>query len=184
MKALWVLGLAVTLTPAIAAQQGAGGRDSVRQRSDTGEAGRLRVQIEQRFTQRVQEELKLTPDQTTKLRASQEKFGTRRRALMRQQMERRRALEDQMQPGVAANSDSVRKLMDGIQSGRAEMLRIEQEESRDLAGYLTPVQQARFERMRARFMQRVGEMRREGRGMGGARREGMRGRRGPGRRGI
>jgi hypothetical protein len=165
------------LAPGVAAQ-----RDSVRQRGDTAEAERLRAQIEQRFTERVREELRLTDDQTTKLRASQSKFGPRRRALMRQQLERRRALEDQMQPGIAANSDSVRTLMDGIQSGRAEMLRIEQEESRELAGYLTPVQQARFQQMRARFMQRVGEMRREGRGRGMGR-EGM-GARPPRRRGI
>lgn len=177
MKALWMLGLAVILAPGAAAQ-----RDTVRQRSDTAEAERLRAQIEQRFADRVREELNLTQDQTTKLRASQEKFGPRRRALMRQQLDRRRALEGQMQPGVAANSDSVRKLMDGIQSGRAEMLRIDQEESREMAGYLTPVQQARFERMRARLLQRVGEMRRERRGMGRGH-EGM-GERGPRRRGI
>src|SRR3954463_14532148 len=109
MKRSWVLGLAVILAPVLAAQQPAGGTPR-----DTAEAARLRAEIEQRFSQRVTEELKLTPDQTTKLKASQERFGTRRRDLMQQQMQRRRALDDQMQPGVAANSDSVRKLMDGI----------------------------------------------------------------------
>jgi len=181
MKKLFILSLAVVaLVPALAAQ-----RDSVRQRSDTGNAEQLRAQIEQRFTERVRDELKLSADQTTKLRASQEKFGTRRRALMRQQMERRRALEDQMQPGVAANADSVNKLMDGIRTGQAEMLRIGQEEDREMSGYLTPVQRARFQRMRERFLTRVGEMRREGvgRGMGRGRGEGMRGR-APRRRGI
>jgi hypothetical protein len=95
---------------------------------------------------------------------------------MQQQVERRRALEDQMQPGVAANSDSVRKLMDGIQTGRAEMLRIEQDQDREMAGYLTPVQRARYQQMRERFMQRVGELRmerREGRGMRPGMRPGM-----------
>lgn len=149
MNRLWVLGWAVILAPAVSAQEP----------RDTGEAGRLRTQIEQRFSERVQQELRLTPDQATKLRASQERFGTRRRELMRQQMERRRALEDQMQPGVAANSDSVRKLMDAMRDGRAEMLRIEQEEDREMAGYLNPVQRARYQHMRERLMQRVGEMR-------------------------
>ena len=153
---------------------------SAQQPTDTAEAGRLRAQIEQRFTDRVQQELKLTPDQTTKLRASQERFSTRRRALMQQQMERRRALDDQMQPGLAANSDSVRKLMDGLRTGRSEMLRIEQDEDQEMSGYLTPVQRARYQQMRERLMQRVGEMRREGRGMG--RRPGMRA--GGRRRGI
>jgi hypothetical protein len=178
MRNLVVLSLAVLLVPGLAAQQ----RDSVRQRSDTAEAGRLRAQIEQRFTDRVQQELKLTPDQTTKLRVSQERFGTRRRALMRQQMERRRSLEDQMQPGVAANSDSVRKLMDGIRAGRAEMVKIEQDEDQEMSGYLTPVQRARYQQMRERFMQRVGEMRRGRDEQGMGRRPGMRG--GGRRRGI
>jgi hypothetical protein len=178
MKKLIVLSLAVILAPGLAAQQ----RDSMRQRGDTAEAERLRTLIEQRFTERVQQDLKLSTDQTAKLRTTQERFGTRRRALMRQQMERRRALEGQMQPGVAANADSVNKLMEGIRSGQGEMVRIAQEEDRELSGYLTPVQRARFQRLRERFLQRVGEMRREGRGMGQGRDRGMGSR--PRRRGI
>ena len=181
MKALLVLGFAVILAPGLTAQQG--GRDSVRQRSDTAEAAELRTMIEQRFSQRVQQELKLTNEQTTKLRDTQDRFGPRRRALMRQQMERRLALENQMQPGVAANQDSVRKLMDALTTGRLEMVRIQQEENRELNGFLTPVQQVRYNMMRERLLQRVGEMRREGRGMGRGRGQGMGGR-GQRRRGI
>jgi len=103
--------------------------------------------------------------------------------LMRQQMERRLALENQMQPGVAANQDSVRKLMDALTTGRLEMVRIQQEENRELNGFLTPVQQVRYNLMREHFLQRVGEMRREGRGMGRGRGQGMGGR-GQRRRGI
>ena len=177
MKRLWMLSLAVLLAPGLAAQQ----PDAPRQRGDTAEAERLRTQIEQRFSQRVQEELKLTPDQAEKLRATHERFGGRRRALMRQQMERRRALEGQMQPGVAANADSVRKLMDGARTGRAEMLKIEQDEDQEMAGYLTPVQRARYQQMREHLMQRVNEMRMQRRGgermrpmQGGGRRPGRR----------
>jgi len=175
MKRLWMLTLAVILAPGLTAQR----REAPPQRSDTAEAERLRAQIEERFSQRVQEELKLTPDQATKLRASQERFGARRRAVARQQIARRRALEDQMEPGVAANADSVRKLMDGIQTGRAEMLKIEQDENQEMAGYLTPVQRARYQRMREHFMQRVNEMRQQRRGRMGP---GVRGGPGPGMR--
>jgi hypothetical protein len=183
MRKLWMLSLAVLLAPTLAAQR----PDTMRQRPprDTVEAQRLRAQIEQRFSEHVQQELKLTPDQATKLRASQERFGTRRRALMQQQQERRRALDGQMQPGVAANPDSVRKLLDGLRAGRAEMLKIEQDEDQDMAGYLNPVQRARYQQMREHFMQRVNEMRRGrggqgGRGMGPGMRPGGKPR-GPGR---
>ena len=148
----------------LAAQQ----RDSMRTPSDTAEAGRLRAQIEQRFNDRVTQELNLNTDQATKLRATQERFGARRRDVMQQQLARRRGLENQMQPGIAANSDSVRKLMDGIQAGRGEMVKIEQDQDREMSGYLSPVQRARYQQMRERLMQRVGEMRmerREGRGV-------------------
>ncbi len=160
MKRLWMLSVAVLLVPGLAAQEPLPPRG----RPDSAEAERLRVQIEERFAQRVQQELRLTPDQATKLRASQERFGTRRRAVMRQQIERRMALQDQMQPGVAANGDSVKKLMDGVQAGRAEMLKIEQDEDREMGAYLTPVQRARYQMMRQRLFERVNEMREQRRG--------------------
>jgi len=165
MRKYILLSLAVLLAPCLAAQQ----RDSMSAQSDTAEAGRLRARIESTFTRRVQQDLNLSQDQATKLRTTQERFGTRRRDVMQQQLQRRRALENQMQPGIAANSDSVRKLMDGIQTGRAEMLRIEQDQDREMASYLTPVQRARYQQMREQLMRRVGELRmqrREGRGMG------------------
>lgn len=169
MTRLMTLGLVVLFAPAVLAQQ-----PEQRQRVDTAEAGRLRAQIEQRFTERVQQELKLSADQTAKLRATHERFGTRRRTLMQQQMERRRALDGQMQPGVAANSDSVKKLMDGMRAGRMEMVKLEQDEDQEMAGYLTPVQRARYHQMREHLMRRVGEMR--------GQRQGSRGM-GPGQRG-
>jgi len=152
-----VLSLAVLLAPSLSGQQ----RDSVRQRGDSAAARQLRARIDSAFGRRVQEDLKLTPDQSSKLRATQEKFGTRRRSLMQQQMERRRALDDQMQPGIAANSDSVRKLMDGMRAGRGEMVRIEQDEDQEMSGYLNPVQRARYQQMREQFMRRIVEMRME-----------------------
>ena len=157
MRKYILLSLAVLFAPSLAAQ----GRDSMSARSDTAEAARLRTQIESTFTRRVQQDLNLSQDQAAKLRASQERFGSRRRDVMQEQLQRRRALENQMQPGIAANSDSVRKLMDGIQTGRAEMLKIEQDQDREMAGYLTPVQRARYQQMRARLMERVQEMRLE-----------------------
>lgn len=178
MRTFLVLSLAVTLAAGLAAQQ----RDSVRQRGDSGEAQRLRAQVEQRFSERVQQNLNLTPDQATKLRASQEKFSTRRQTLMQQQRERRQALEGQMQPGVAANPDSVNKLLDGLQSGRAQMLKLEQDQDDEMSKYLTPVQRARYQQMRERLMDRVTQMRMQ-RGMGRGRGDGMGGR-GSRRRGI
>jgi hypothetical protein len=69
------------------------------------------------------------------------------------------------------------------------LAKIEQDEDREMAGYLSPVQRARYQQMRGRLMQRVMEMqleRRDGRGMGQGRGRGMvappQGMRGGGRR--
>jgi len=151
---------------------------------DSARAEELRLEIERRFGERVRTELALTDEQTTKLKATQERFGERRRALMRGQMERRRALQGQMRPGVQANADSVRKLMDAMHAGRQDLLRIEQDEDREMSGYLSPVQRAQFQMMRQRFVERIQEVRRDRagmRGQGGAGRP--QGRRPPGHEG-
>ena len=117
------------------------------------------------FGARVQRELNLTPDQTAKLRTTQEKFGARRRTLRTQQMERRRALDDQMRPGIAAKPDSVNKLLAGLRTGRADMFKLEQDQDEEMSSYLSPVQRAQYQQMRERFMQSVidiGRQRREG----------------------
>jgi hypothetical protein len=52
------------------------------------------------------------------------------------------------------------------------MVKIEQDEDQEMSGYLTPVQRARYQQMRERFMQRVGEMRQMRRERDGMRRPG------------
>lgn len=176
MKRTWLVLFAVALAPALTAQ----GHPDV-EVADSVRAQRMRAQVERRFAELVQRQIQLTPDQATKLQATHERFASRRWPLMERQRNLRWALDDQMQPGVAADADSVRKLMDGLQAGRAELLRIEQEEDREMAAYLTPVQRARLQIMRQRFMDRVRDLQRERRGgMGGQRRRP--GDRPPGRR--
>jgi Spy/CpxP family protein refolding chaperone len=155
MKNLCLLTLAVLLAPGVGAQQ----RDSVQQPGDTAEAARLRARIDSVFGVRVQRELNLTPEQTAKLRTTQEKFSARRRTIMTQQMERRRALDGQMRPGIAAKPDSVNRLLAGLRTGRADMFKLEQDQDEEMSSYLSPVQRAQYQQMREHFMQRVSEMR-------------------------
>lgn len=171
MKRSWWV-LLIALVPALNAQD--------RQRMpDSTRAAQLREQVERRFAEHVRRELDLSDDQAAKLRATHERYGVRHRALMQRQRELRQALDDQMRPGVAANPDSVRTLMDALQAARGEGLKLEQEEDREMAAYLSPVQRARFLTMRERLRHRVQEIRRE-RGRGGPDRP--RGRPGPGAR--
>ena len=87
------------------------------------------------------------------------------------------ALRGQLRPGVAANSDSVRRLMDARDRNRAALAEIDRNENREAAGYLTPVQQARYQMMREQLRRRIQEIREQRRRRG----EMMGPRRAPGR---
>lgn len=169
MRRLWILA-ALLAAPALAAQQ-----PDQAVAADTGEAARLRQDIENRYAERVRQVLGLSDDQAAKLRATQERFRSRRQEIRQQQLQLRGALADQMRPGVAANPDSVRGLMDRIQSNRLSQVQLEQDQDREMAGYLTPVQRAQYQIMRERLLQRVAQER-NGRGLdgGGAGARGLR----------
>jgi Spy/CpxP family protein refolding chaperone len=132
---------------------------------DTGQAAKM-----QRMEAQMKKELGLTDDQATKLHATHERFFPQHRDVMEKGRAIHEALRGQLQPGVAANSDSVRKLLDAWQQNRAAMVKLEQDMDKDLAVYLTPVQRARMEMMHEHMMMRD-RMRGHGEGMDGM--EGM-----------
>jgi hypothetical protein len=154
---LWSLALLlIPFSPALA------------QRADSTEPRRadsLRHRIEERFASRVQEQLGLTNEQSAKLRATSQAFGTRRRDLRQREQALREALSAQLQPGVAANQDSVAKLTDTMIELRLSAAQAAREEMKEMSKYLNPVQRARLLVMRERFHHRV-EAAREHRGMG------------------
>lgn len=170
-KLTWVLALLLG-APVLAGQQ-----DSTPP-PDSAERERLQQQIEDRFAQVVQQQLRLNNDQVTKLRGTEERYRARRREIVRRQVALRFALNGQMCPGCAANPDSVRRLMDGIDANRGELFRMQQEQDREMAGYLTPVQRAQYQMLRERLVRRLGEVRRE-RLQGGVQRRPFRPRRRP-----
>jgi hypothetical protein len=134
----------------------------------------LRTQIEQRFGQRVQTELGLTDQQMDRLRAAERNTRDRHQALADREQDLRRAVGEQLKPGVAANADSLSRLLDAIAQNHVSRAQEEQQEMRDLAQFLTPVQRARLLMMRQQFMQRVQAIR-EGRWNPSAGRPGMQG---------
>jgi hypothetical protein len=149
------LALILFLAPALAAQQDSGGPP------DLAEREKLRQRIENLFAQSVQQQLGLSNDQSVKLRETEERFRGRRRDIIGRQVALRLALNGQMCPGCSANPDSVRRLMDGIEANRAELFRLQEDQDREMKGYLTPVQHARYQMLRERFFRRLTEVRRE-----------------------
>jgi uncharacterized protein YdiU (UPF0061 family) len=125
---------------------------TVPQRSDS-----LRHRIEERFASRVQQELGLTNEQATRLRATSQAFGGRRRELQDRARRVRESLAAQLQPGVAANQDSVAKLTDAMIELKLSSAQLTRDEMKDVSKYLNPVQRARLLVMRERMMERVRE---------------------------
>ncbi|OLB18477.1 MAG: hypothetical protein AUH12_02135 [Gemmatimonadetes bacterium 13_2_20CM_69_8] len=165
---LWVL-LLVTAAPALPAQNPPDSSDEV-------EAQQLRQQIRERWSQRVRQDLSLSDEQAAKLQATEQKFMQQRIGLAQRQRDINEALRGQLQPGVAANPDSVRRLMDGRDRNRAALAQVERDEDKEVGGYLTPVQHARYQMMREQLRRRIQEIREQRRarvqGRGGAPRPG------------
>ncbi len=153
---LWSIALVLTPLSAATGQQA----DSAGPRADS-----LRHRIEERFAARAQAELGLTNEQTAKLRASSQQFGTRRREFHAREHLLRDALAAQLRPGVAANQDSVGKLTDAMIDLRVASAQASRDEMKELSKYLNPVQRARFFVMREHMAHRVREAR-EHRGEG------------------
>ncbi|HWN18616.1 MAG TPA: hypothetical protein VNO19_06845 [Gemmatimonadales bacterium] len=130
------------------------------QRADTSSARRdsLRHRIEERFAARAQQDLGLTTEQTTKLRATSQQFGSRRAELRTRGKQLREALRAQLQPGVAANQDSVAKLTNAMIELKTAEVQISRDEIKEQSKYLNPTQRARLYVMRERFARRVKEM--------------------------
>jgi len=128
----------------------------------------LMQMIQERFAQRVQARLGLTSQQMDRLRAEMRTDRDQRQQLADQERTLRQAIGDQLRPGVAANQDSLSRLLDAVAANHVARAQLEQQELRNLS-FLTPVQKAQLLLMRQMLMQRVQSIR-EGRmgGMGGA----------------
>lgn len=140
---------------------GAQRADSISPRADS-----LRQRIEERFASRVQEQLGLTNDQATRLRATSREFEGRRRDLAARERQIRQAISAQLQPGVAANQDSVAKLTDALIQLRVTEAQLARDELKEQAKYLNAVQRARLYSMRERFSHRIKQVHGHRRGRG------------------
>lgn len=173
MKRLGVV-LVLCVAPGLVAQRPDSGMQD-----DSARIESLRQEIQQRYNARAHEVLGLSPAQAAKFDSTQERAWGQRRDLMLQRRRINLGLQGQMRPGVAAQADSVSRLLDARQRVNESLVRVDDQEDREMAGYLTPVQRAQYQTFRGRFRERMGEAIRHQQGAGG----GLRGRPGPGRRG-
>lgn len=153
-RGIGALALAATLMllPAVAPAQGGGG-------GGRPNAERLREMVEERFAAQMQTELGLTDEQSGRVRRILVASAERRRGMEREERAAQGALRDQLRPGVAAQTDSLVKLLDKLTTIRVSFAQAAKDEMRELGTVLTPVQQAQFLLLRDRMMSRAQDVR-------------------------
>ncbi len=121
----------------------------------------LRRQVEERWGRMVQQQLELSDQQMERVRTATRAHQDRRRELARRRADLERGVHGQMQPGVAANQDSLSRMLEAMAHLRVEDAQSDEQLNRDL-DFLTPVQRARFFYMTRRFEERLRAIRERG----------------------
>lgn len=112
----------------------------------------LRQLIEDRFAARAQEELGLNDEQFQRLRSTSAQFAAQRRGVEQQERRLRQAMAFQLRPGVAADQDSVAKLVDALINVKGAYVQTYRDEMKALSGFLNPVQRAQYFVLRERLL--------------------------------
>lgn len=132
---------------------------AVSQQRDAPFRARMRQNIEERFLNRLRTELQLTETQEQQLREISRVHAARRVELENRQIAIRDALQGQLRPGVAADRDSVERLLSAMMEARIGYLESFRDELNALTPVLDPVQRAQFFFLRDRLYQRAQEIR-------------------------
>lgn len=140
-----------------------------------------RAALEQQFRERTarltKQRLGLTDAQLDKLEKTNARFAPQLRQLGVQERDIRQQLRQEMMAGNSANQQRVSDLLDGAIRIQKQRIGIVEAEQKELAGFLTPVQRARYIALQMQFRKRAEELS----GKGG-RQNGQRGRLPIGRR--
>jgi hypothetical protein len=154
------LALLVVATAAIPASA-QGGRGQLRGQAPRGGQPRremLLQNINQMFVNRATREMALTDDQLPRFRRVVTAWAGKRAALEAEERELRLSLSGQMRPGVAANADTVARIVDAINDNRVAYSETFRDEMRELRPILTPIQRGQFQIIRDQILQKIREL--------------------------
>ncbi len=142
-----LLAFAVAASPASAQRGGRVNRTAL-----------LRRQVEQLFMQQARNQLGLSTDQVGKVQQVVGEFAGSRLQLDLTERALNTALRDQLRPGIAADGDSVAKLVTALNANRVANAVSFQNEMTALSKVLTPVQLGQFQLLNDRLLERIREL--------------------------
>lgn len=118
----------------------------------------VRRTVETAFSIRLQQELGLDAQQGERLRSVLEEWGSSRREIEQEERELRRALRQQLRPGIAAEVATVSGLVERLLSNRVAYAESFQGEMQALEPVLSPVQRGQLLLLRDEILQRVRQL--------------------------
>jgi len=135
-----------------------------RQQLQGEQPGQNRAQLEQRFQQMLfqmtRRRVGLTDAQMSQLVPVNRRFEQQRRQLQRQERETRLSLRDAMRDTAQVDQSRITGYLDKLvqlQHQRADLI---EQEQRDLAQFMTPLQRARYTALQEQVRRRVEQLRR------------------------
>ncbi|MDQ8154631.1 MAG: Spy/CpxP family protein refolding chaperone [Gemmatimonadota bacterium] len=146
--------------PAAAGQAGRAPRAA---RGEAVDPAARRAQLEQQIRNRIGNQLKnglkLTDDQFAKLQATNKRFEEKRRLLVEQERDARMGMRDLMIAGDTVNQGKVSAGLDKMLQIQRQRFELIEQEQKELAGFLSPMQRARFLGMQEQMRRRMDDMR-------------------------
>lgn len=101
-------------------------------------------QMQLRIERLLRERLQLTDSQAVRLRAVGTRMDIARRKLGEEESDFRRALRKELTPGVTPNEVRISRLMDRWPVLERSRIALQEQEQKELASFLQPIQRARF----------------------------------------
>jgi hypothetical protein len=118
-------------------------------------------QLRQRLWKVTKEQVGLTDAQMKKLGETTRRFDALRRTLNQQERAERALLHQQILAGERADQDRVAASLDHLTQLQRQRVDIQAEEQRELSGFMTPIQRARFAALQEQVRRRVESLRRQ-----------------------
>ncbi|MFL5599116.1 MAG: hypothetical protein ACJ78I_01825 [Gemmatimonadaceae bacterium] len=120
----------------------------------------LERQVRERMAKLAQERIGLTNAQMSQLEQSNARFAPRLGQIAAQERESRRQLRAEM-TSTAPNQERVSLLLDTSLQLQKQRIALVEEEQKDLARFMTPVQRARYIALQQQFRRRAQELSRQ-----------------------
>ena len=160
---LGALALALTATAGLPSSAVAQRRDDRDQAGARAPSRRQQMerQLRQRLWKVTKEQVGLTDAQMTKLGETTRRFDARRRTINQQERSERTLLRQQILAGDRADQKRVASALDHLIQLQRQRVDLQAEEQRELSGYMTPLQRARFAALQEQVRRRVEALRRQ-----------------------